>query len=138
MNNPDRAGTPPLPQKQPVGLLVLLRWLLGGIAGYMMSLYVFFTVDTFHPPLLEPIIIGQVEFFNNLFYNTSLDNVIFVPLASFYGISGFMYSLLWGLTGSLLASGRKKQISTGLVLLILYIVLGGVYYMIWALRMMPT
>jgi hypothetical protein len=137
MNNPDTAGTPP-PKRQPVGLLLFLRWLLGGIAGYVAGVFLLILGYTGQPPLLGPIIVGQVEFFNNLFYWTSLDTFIESPPITFFGTSGFACSLLWGITGSLLASGRKRQMTSGMIFLILYLLLGGVYFIVWAFRMIPT
>ncbi len=119
------------PQKWKSWFVLLLRWFIGGFAGFISGLFLFVVSETFFPPLLGPIIAGQEELFDALIY--LLSNNYSNSTGSL-----FIYFTIWGLIGALFISGRKMQIKIGVVLLILYIVAGGLFYVIWGFMSLPT
>jgi|GEM_PF-5429383 len=123
--------------KERLGWLILfLRWFVGGIVGYISSLFLLIITETVYPPLLGPIIAGQQELFYEIFFYMSFDN--FRSSDFIYQASVFVYSTLWGLIGALLASGRKKQKRFGMILLLLYVVAGGCFLMAWSVLSLAT
>ncbi len=137
MDNPGTASSPQ-PKKWPGWLVLFLRWLLGGIAGYLISYYLFIISASGPLPVIGFLFLGQVELFNSLLFKALYDNFILFSPTSIYGTSIFLYSMLWGLIGALLASRRRKQIIAGVIFLVLYIIAGGVYFVILAFRMIAT
>jgi len=117
-------------------LLLSLRWLAGGLVGFVVGLFLFILGETVHPPLLGPIIAGQEELFNELMFYVFDD--YFGSSDLIYGASFLAYSAIWMIIGALLLSGRSKQIKTGAILLILYVMIGCLWYVYWAFRMIPT
>ena len=108
------------PSKQWDSRIVLfLRWILGALAGFGVSLLIFheFMNETF---LAVPFI-GQLLLFDPSFRAGNL----------------VTSALIWGFIGALLASGRKEQISVGAFLLLIYVIVG-CYSFFRVLMMIPT
>ncbi len=109
--------------------LLFLRWIVGGIVGFVCSFFLLITAETVYPPILGPIIAGQQELFYELIFYISFDH--FGSVDFIYNLSVFIYSTVWGLIGALIASGRKQQKRIGVILLVIYVVAGAVFMMIW-------
>ena len=124
------------PKKWQSWLVLFLRWLLGAIAGYIIGFILLIITERINPPLLEPIIAGQQELFEGLIFYMFYDDAKSFDLI--LDVSLFVYCTIWGLIGALPASARKKQTKAGVILLILYIIVGFLSYVIWAIRMIPT
>jgi hypothetical protein len=126
----------PQPKKRKTRLVLSLRWLGGALMGFLAALLLFVLAESGQPPVLGLIIAGQQEFFDELMFNVfdgssgSSD--------SLYGASILAYSAIWVVIGALLMSGKRKQIRTGTILFIFYIILGFLWYLYWAFRMIPT
>ena len=107
-------------------LVLFLRWLLGGIAGIGISSWFYFGIVT------------HANTGSFLWFGEILSSVVAVPfvglaylfypgLISYPSVSDFFVTfpvLIWGLIGALLASGRKEQIKVGVILLVLWVIIG--------------
>src|SRR5919106_1624960 len=115
----------PQPNKLSKWPVLFLRWFLGGLAGIGISASIYFALitPTFRGPffwLLEMLPILSAPFIGHTY--------LFYPhTVSFPHINDLFVTfpvLFWGLIGALLASGRKSQTTTGIILLVLFIVVG--------------
>ena len=119
-------------------VILALRWLLGGLAGIGISSWIYFGLknDIFIGPFL-----WMLETLSILFIPFGGHLHLFYPGAStFSHVNDFFVTfpvLFWGFIGALLASGRKSQITTGKILLILFMIVGYVSFFLVALRI-PT
>jgi hypothetical protein len=98
------------------GLILLLRLLLGGIAGVLISSWFYFGLINH----LDVPSIFSLPFAGHLY-------LFYTYTVSFPHISDLFFTppvLLWGLIGALLASGRKTQIKIGTTLLVIYVSVG--------------
>ncbi|MDK1029586.1 MAG: hypothetical protein QGD88_09435 [Anaerolineae bacterium] len=124
-----KTGRDPQPKKWKNWLILFSRWLLGSVVGAIIGLALHFLKVIIYPPILGPIIQGQRALFDQLIfsiYYLLFNNYLSSDLR-FY-LSLIIYATLWGLIGALLLSGKKKQIKIGVVLLVIYLVVGGVYF----------
>jgi len=135
MNTHNRATNSQSNKRQSWPVL-FLRWLGGAIVGYIIGFFLLIVSETANPPLLGAVIAGQEELFENVFFHILYDNSSSIDLI--YNVSLLVYSSIWGLIGALLTSGVKRQIKAGVILLISYVIVGGLFYIIWAFRMIPT
>lgn len=116
--------------------VLFLHWLGGGLAGFAVGLLLFVLSESGQPPVLGLIIAGQQEVFDALMFyvfdgsSGSSDSI--------YGASILAYSAIWMVIGALLISGRRKQVRTGTILFIFYIIIGFLWYLYGAFRMIPT
>ncbi len=123
MNN-QSAGTNSQSTKWRSWLVLFLRWLLGALAGIGISASIYFalknhTLDI--SPILSVPFIGQLLLFDPSFSA----NDIVSP------------ALIWGLIGTLPAAGGQNQITTGKILLVLYVIVGCISFF-RVLMMIPT
>lgn len=135
MNSLNTAANPHL-KSQKIRIILLLRWFLGGLVGFGISACIFldFLNDKNITPLLCAIpFIGQFYLFAYLYLSTLLNGYISQTI-SYYII--IFSATIWGLIGALLASGQRKQIFTGAILLILYLIVGILSYMVFNLNLM--
>lgn len=116
------------PMKWRNKLVLIFRWLLGGVVGYKVSLFLLMISETRYPPVLGPIISGQRQLFYNLLHSD------FKPNDEILEISILIYLIIWGLIGALLASGNKIQKRIGAILLVVYI-LSGIGFTIFSIFM---
>lgn len=118
-------------------LMLVLRWLLGGLAGIGISSWIYFGLksDTFTGPflwLLEMLPILSVPFVGHIY--------LFYPGTIHFPVNYYFITfpvLIWGLIGALIASGMRNQIIVGTVFLTLYVVVGFFSYFLAFLRI-PT
>jgi hypothetical protein len=138
-------------QKGRSWLLLLLRWLFGGMVGFGLSAWICFgyITNTITGPFLwlldlipilsfimggslllfDPSLSGHsafIELFARMFPNIDQDFLAIMPAALFCGF-----------IGALLASGNKVQIKVAVILLILEIVIGSIF-LFYMLRFVPT
>ena len=130
-------------------LVQFLRWLIGGVIGFGLSAWIcygYMTNTATGAPSwildsLPSILIGTpLMLFHPSFLGN--DNLIDYLVRAFPNISrDFIVisvpSVIWGCIGALLASGSKGQIKTGVILLVLYLLLG-FYALFRVVRMVPT
>ncbi len=140
MDNLNTTASPHLKDRK--GWVVLfLRWFLGGVVGFISGLSLLI-INFVTGPLCPVgfILLGQYVLFENLIYTILYDKFISRTLHHMSAslVSLLIYSVFWGAIGALLASGRKKQIIVGTILLILYILLGYWSLMIYGSRLIPT
>lgn len=112
-------------------LVLILRGLLGGLAGIGISAWIYFGLKshTFEmPPILSAPFAGHIYLFK-------LDTVSFLHVSDFFITFPV---LVWGLIGALLASGRRNQIVVGMALLILYVIVGYISFFLFVLINIPT
>jgi uncharacterized membrane protein len=120
------------PIKQRNWLILILRWLIGGAVAYKVSLFLFILSETQYPPVLGPIISGQQGLFYKLTFNFLYSHLNSSDLI--FEISIFLYQFIWVTTSALIASGEKIQMRIGVILLIIYILLGigfSMFSIIW-------
>lgn len=117
-------------------LILFLRYLGGGVVGLIFGLILFILSETINPPLLGPIIAGQMELFEIIFFYTLYDQ--FQSFELLENLSFIMYFSLWGTIGALIASNRKHQVRIGGFLLFLYLIMGCLFYIIWLFITIPT
>lgn len=107
-------------------LILFLRWAGGWITGLVIGLFLYFVNEAINPPLIGPILAGQEEFFEDLVFILLYDH--FKSSDPIDLISLLLFSTIWGIAGALLFSGKKRQIRLGVILLILYSIIGMVWY----------
>jgi len=120
--------------------ILLLRWFLGSVAGSIGSSFLLASTFLMGPlPIVGIIVLGQYGLWNQIIssINFSLYDKIFLYVLNII-FSLLIYSILWGLIGALLASGRKKQIIIGMILMTLYVIAGVLSFSIYGSRMIPT
>ena len=117
-------------------LILIFRLLGGSIVGYISGFFLLILSETVHPPLLGPVIAGQEELFDNIFFYILYENSGSLDLI--HNVSLLVFLSFWGLIGALILSGRRKLVKIGKILLILYVITGCLSYLIWAFRMIPT
>jgi hypothetical protein len=78
---------------------------------------------------------GQHLLFADLYLNITSAQYV-TEVASYY--VAIFCSLLWGLIGALLASGNRRQLFGGLILLALYLVAGGMSYLYYWLSLVMS
>ena len=121
---------------------LLFRWLLGGVVGGGCSLVAIGITLVKGPILFFGLIcLGQYGLYRNIVPSLTKSftyNDIVMQYLLHVILSLIMYSISWGIIGALLASGRKKQIIVGVVLLILYASIGYWSLITYGSRMMPT
>ena len=138
-------------KKLPSWAVLSLRWLIGGVIGFGLSAWICLGMitNTVTGPLLWflrslPFIGilfgGPLILFDNSFFGTKY--LIEFLSRSFPNIDrDFLVislpSIIWGIIGALLASGRKEQMKAGFILLVLY-VLVGFYALFRGFLMIPT
>ncbi|MDK1028950.1 MAG: hypothetical protein QGD96_06435, partial [Anaerolineae bacterium] len=66
--------------------------------------------------------------------NTLSNHSISFSFERLYEASAVTYMALWILIGALLASGRRKQKRVGIIFLVIYVVVGGIYVIAWAIK----
>lgn len=121
---------------------IFLRWLLGSIISGMGSLVAIGITFIKVPILIFGLIfLGQYEFCRKIVSSITKsfsyeDIILQYILNSIFSL--ILYSVSWGLIGALLASGRKKQIFGGVVLLILYAIIGYWSLITYGSRIIPT
>jgi len=111
-------------------LVLILRWLLGGLAGIGISAWIYFGLIS-HTFEMSPVL--SVPFAGHI-YLFHLDAI------SFRHVSDFLITfpaLIWGLIGGLLASGRRNQIVAGMTMLIIYVVVGYISFFLFIIKI-PT
>lgn len=118
----------PKPDKWQNWLILLSRWLGGGIAGLGIGLFLFILNETTYIPLFGAVIAGQIEL---------LEDLLFILLSDLFGASDsidlialLLFGAIWGIAGALLFSGKKRQIGLGWILLVLFSIIGMVWYVI--------
>ncbi|MBI5841967.1 MAG: hypothetical protein HZB19_17920 [Chloroflexi bacterium] len=116
------------PKEQSKWLIQLLRWFVGGIAGYIssFSLFLISRDATAIPPLVGPIMFGQHLLVAHLYLDAS-PSYYLSEVADYYVV--ILSSLLWAIIGALLASGRRWQFRSGMIFLVLYVIAGGLSFM---------
>ena len=118
--------------------LLFLRWLLGGLLGFGLSALIcygylsndatgFLSIVSDCLPLIPFIFGSSLLLFDPSFFGSkelidSLERLF--PTMDRIFIIVLIPSLIWGLVGALLASGRKNQIKVGLLLFLLYAAIG--------------
>jgi hypothetical protein len=125
-------------QKWPSWLVLFLRWILGGLAGIGISSWFYFGLKN---DIFTGAFLWVLETLSILFIPFGGHLHLFYPGASsFSHVNDFFVTfpvLFWGLIGALLASGRKSQITTGIILLVLFMIVGYISFFLVALRI-PT
>src|SRR5574341_713895 len=117
----------------------ILRWILGGIAGIVVSAWFYFglkndaTTGSFfwfrgilESPLAVPFV-GHIS----LFYPYPMS---FPQISNFFATPPVLF---WGLIGLLLASGRSVQLRIGITLLVIYVIVGCILFF-QAIMQIPT
>ncbi|MDK1081685.1 MAG: hypothetical protein QGD88_09430, partial [Anaerolineae bacterium] len=118
-------GHDPQPKMWLSWLFLLVRWLFGGIVGYIGSFILILLALSNQGllPILGSILVGQFELFNRLIFSIYKFFFNNYPSSDLkLNLSLIFYATLWGLIGALLLSGKKKQIKIGVVLLVIYLV----------------
>lgn len=131
--------TQPFSTKLRNWLMLLARWFIGGLVGYVGSFILFAVSSQGFLPLLSLIFVGQHELFNRIIF--AIYSFLFNNFPSSdlkLNASLLIYSTLWGVIGALLLSGRKRQIKIGLLFLIIYIVVGFLSSVIFSFMLFPT
>lgn len=106
-----------------VRLVLLIRWLLGGLLAFVVSLLSLVSNVVIGPTLVAKIFAGQLLAIMNFLFN------IFSPADIKENIISWIFSLIlyfgiWFGIGGLIASGRKYQIIFGGTLFIVYVIIG--------------
>jgi hypothetical protein len=91
------------------------------------------------PSPVSFIFLGQFLIFQELFFSIfwSLHREAITNGLDFL-TSALVYSLVWGIIGALLGSGRKKQVILGIVIAIIYIAVGLLGLRLYGSTMFPT
>jgi hypothetical protein len=135
MNEPNNKTTPQS-QAKLSWFPISLRWLVGGIVGYIFGSYL--NDHYYDLPYLFPLFIIQQSWLEFYFvYKHTFLNKYLSPEA-ISSLITFIHLMLFGLLGALLASGRKKQIKIGKILAVLYIVMGFLLIIIFLALSFPT
>jgi hypothetical protein len=124
MDNLNSNSNPQL-NKLPKRSFPFLRWLGGGAIGCFSGLLLLGITLVLGPTLLNTIFIGQYFMFLQFltFIFSSLYSEV-LSSGSHFLMAGLVYSIVWGIIGALLGSGRKKQKIIGIVIAVIYIALG--------------
>lgn len=131
--------TQPLSTKMRNWLLLLVRWFIGGFVGYVGSFILFAVSSQGFLPLLGLIFVGQHELFNRIIFSIYFFLYNNFPSSDLkLNASLMIYSTLWGVIGALIASGRQKQKRFGVILLLLYVVIGGCFFLVWSVLSLAT
>lgn len=137
MNN-QNSSTNLKSQKWPNWLVLFSRWILGGLVGIVISSWIYFGLKN---DIFTGLFLRVLEMLSILFIPFVGHLYLFYPGAnSFPHLNDFFITfpvLFWGLTGALLTSGRRSQITTGIILLVLFLVVGYVSFFLGVLRI-PT
>ena len=137
MDNQDPAMDSRSNKLRPV-LVLLGRWLLGGLAGFWISAWIgqgYLSNNTTgllklildSTSLVAVLFMGQVLLFDPSFFGKKwfIDWLAYsFPNAERNFLIVLVPSLIWGLVGLLLASGRNEQKKMGIILLIIYVIVG--------------
>jgi hypothetical protein len=116
----------------------ILRWLGGGAIGCFSSLLLLGITFGLGPTGLDMIMIGQYLIFERFFdFLWSLYRVAISSELHFL-TSVLIYSIVWGIIGALLGSGRKKQEIIGIVIAVLYVALGVLGLKLYGSIIFPT
>jgi hypothetical protein len=117
-------------------LVIFLRWLLAFIGGFIIGFILLMITETIPLPLLGLIIAGQQELFETLIF------YLFSNAArsydSYLDVSIVVHCTMWGIIAAFLTSGRKKPVRIGVALLILYILIGLLFYIIRVVMFIST
>ena len=128
----------PQPNKLSKRSFPVLRWLGGGTIGCFGGLLLLGMTFTLGPTRLSTILIGQYLIFERFFdFFWSLYRVT-ISSELFFLTSVLVYSIVWGIIGALLGSGRKKQEIIGVVLAIIYVALGLLGLQLYGSTIFPT
>lgn len=132
------ANTNPQPSNLSNKSLPVLRWLGGGAIGCFSGLLLLGITLALGPAPLGMILIGQFLFFEGFF--DSFLSLFRIAISSevLFLTSVLVYSIVWGIIGALLGSGRKKQVMIGIVIPILYVAVGLFGLWLYGSTMFPT
>jgi hypothetical protein len=129
----------PQQNKRSNRLSLFLRWLVGGVIGFVSGLLLLGISFALGPTLLGFIFVGQYLIFEQFFffifwslYREAISNGLD------FLTSVLVYSIVWGIIGALLGSGRKKQVIIGIVIVIIYVAVGLLGLQLYGSTMFPT
>jgi hypothetical protein len=131
-------GSNPQPNKLPNWPVLFLRWLLGALVAIVISASFYFALlnHNFSGPflwVLEKLPVLAAPFVGHIY-------LFYPPRDSFLSVYSLFVTipvLSWGLVGAMLASVRKSQIRIGIILFVLFVLVGYVSFFLGALRV-PT
>lgn len=119
-------SVPALQRTNKFGLMT--RWIGGAVLGLVIGLILLILSETGYLPIITPIVTGQQDLFDTLFFYLTYDRYHNFDLI--FALSISVYAGFWAGIGAMLLAGSKRFIVAGAILLVTYILAGIAWYIL--------